>query len=354
MTPAAATDSSGSVSTGSESSAGTAAPSDSSAGAVVSHSNDTAGAGSVGDTGGSARRGGSDRRSGSSPGGSDAGGSRRGELGTRVDDAGGSSAAGVIRVAAHATSALAKGSRVQAGRPLPDASMNRRVDAVLRCPCRLLLAVGIALVALFAVPSLAGASTDYWVEACGPSAVDDFSFFSSDTVNLVGSDSACGASNPAGLAVNDLATGAQEPAGTTAFWALSAPTDETIQGLFYTGGNFTTSGGGWIAGWQGDNGGGLTPALDPDAGHDCSSPNTVCNTSNAESPDFGSGCRGRAAEPSRACDRLARARPASPVATPPRSQQRRSSSSIRTTRLTSTRRSRTRTSSTAMTPLRRT
>ena len=167
--------------------------------------------------------------------------------------------------------------------------MNRRVDAVLRCPCRLLLAVGITLVALFAVPSLAGASTDYWVEACGPSAVDDFSFFSSDSANLVGSDSACGASNPTGLAVNDLATGAQEQAGTTAFWALSAPTDETIQGLFYTGGNFTTSGGGWIAGWQGDNGEGLTPTLDPDAGHDCSSPNTVCNVSNSEAPDFAPG-----------------------------------------------------------------
>ena len=145
----------------------------------------------------------------------------------------------------------------------------------------------IVLVALMAGPAVAGASTDYWVEACGPSAVDDFSFFSSDSANLGGSDSACGASNPVGLSVSDLTSGIEESSGTRAVWAVSAPTGETIQSLFYTGGSFATSGGGWIAGWQGDNGNGLTPALDPDAGHDCGSPNTICNTSNAESPAFG-------------------------------------------------------------------
>ena len=167
--------------------------------------------------------------------------------------------------------------------------MHRRVDALLRGHRHLLLGAALVLVAVMAGPAVAGASTDYWVEACGPSAVDDFSFFSSDSANLGGSDSACGASDPAGLSVSDNASGAPEPSG-VAYWALSAPAGETIQALYYTGGSFSTSGGGWIAGWQGDNGNGLTPALDPDLGHDCNSnSNTICSTSNAESPGFGPG-----------------------------------------------------------------
>ncbi len=88
--------------------------------------------------------------------------------------------------------------------------MHGRVDALLRGHRGLLLGAVIVLVALMAGPAVAGASTDYWVEACGPSAVDDFSFFSSDSANLGGSDSACGASNPVGLSVSDNASGAPE------------------------------------------------------------------------------------------------------------------------------------------------
>ena len=171
--------------------------------------------------------------------------------------------------------------------------MNYGTDSVVGGPRRVLLLAGVALAVLVAAPAVAHASTDYWVEACAPSAGNVFSFSTGDSVNLDGSDSNCAVSDTAGFATSDLANGTQEPLGTSAGWSVSAPTGETIQSLYYTGGSFTTSGGGWIAGWQGNDaaGNGLTTELDPDAGNDCNAtPASACSVSNSsEILGFGPG-----------------------------------------------------------------
>ena len=167
-----------------------------------------------------------------------------------------------------------------------------RLRAVSVFCCSVLLATGAASAAATIQPAVAQASTNYWVEACAPSAGNVFSF-SSNVSNLVGSDTGCAVSDQAGFAISDLSPGTTDPAGTIADWSVAAPPGETIQSLYYTGGSFAASGGGSIAGWQGANAasGGLNKSLDPDVGNDCNA-NTgaSCNVpSNSETLSFGPG-----------------------------------------------------------------
>ncbi len=151
-------------------------------------------------------------------------------------------------------------------------------------PQRLLLLGAIALAALAAGPAVAGASTSYWLEACGPSGGNVFTF--SGDGDLTGSNAGCGAQTSAGFSVEDSRNVPQEPSGAIGGWVLTAPAGESIEAVEYSGGGFSSPGGGWIAGWEGNNPShtSLTTALDPGESGDCdSTPTDACSKTNPAS-----------------------------------------------------------------------